>query len=207
MHRMRRGTLICVARLPFFPMAFYLILIWIIEAPTPYANGGRHRPLMKDTEFSTEGRCSSEPRYFEDLTLGEKFYIPSKTMTAAHFAAFQMVSGDNHPLHYDVEYCKARGHRNLLAHGFQVVCQTAAGAGIFPHVIGDALVGMTEQWSRFIRPVYEGDTLYPLLTVSKLTPQRTTGVVTLRATVHNQEGELCLEGEQSYLVKRRNPQR
>ena len=161
---------------------------------------------MTDKEFSAEAHRFSESKYFEDLTVGEKFYIPSRTMTTAYFAAFQMVSGDNHPLHYDVEYCRARGHRDLLAHGFQVVCQTAAGAGIFPHVIGDALVGMIEQWSRFIRPVYKGDTLYPLLTVSKLTPQRTTGMVTLRATVHNQGGKLCLEGEQSYLVKRRNPQ-
>jgi len=30
-----------------------------------------------------------QSRYFEDLTLGERFYIPSRTMTEAHFAAFQ----------------------------------------------------------------------------------------------------------------------
>jgi hypothetical protein len=31
----------------------------------------------------------AEHRWFEDLTVGERFFIPSRTMTEAHFAAFQ----------------------------------------------------------------------------------------------------------------------
>jgi acyl dehydratase len=155
--------------------------------------------------FSPMEHKFAEPRYFEDLEVGEKFYIPSRTMTAAHFTAYQMASGDNHPIHNDVEYCRARGHTNLLAHGFQVLIQTTAGAGIFPHVIGDSLIGFIEQSSRFLRSVYAGDTVYPMLTVSALKSQRTTGVVTLRSTVHNQRGELVLEGEHKYLIKKRNP--
>ena len=40
-----------------------------------------------------------------------------------------------------------------------------------------------------------GDTLYPALTISELTRQRTTGVVTVAVTVHNQKNELVLRGE------------
>ncbi len=147
----------------------------------------------------------AESKYFEDLKIGEAFYIPSRTLTEAHFTSFQMASGDNHPIHYDIEYCRARGHPNLLAHGFQILIQTAAGAGIFPHLIGDSLIGFIEQFSKFLRPVYAGDTLYPMLTISDLKPQRTTGVVTLRSTVHNQRSQLVLEGEHKYLIKKRNP--
>jgi acyl dehydratase len=43
-------------------------------------------------------------RYFDDFALGEVFVLPSRTMTDALFAAFQLASGDNHPVHYDVEY-------------------------------------------------------------------------------------------------------
>ena len=161
---------------------------------------------MPDPKFSLSGHKVSEPKFFEDLKVGEEYYIPSRTVTNAHFAAFQMASGDNHPIHYDVEYCRARGHPDLLAHGFQILIQTAAGAGIFPHVLGDSLLGFIEQSSKFLKPVYAGDTLYPLLTVTELTPQRTTGVVTLRSTVCNQKGELCMEGEQKYLVRKKNPQ-
>ena len=144
-----------------------------------------------------------ESRYFEDLAVGERFYIPSRTVTEANFAAFQTVSGDNHPIHYDIEYCRAKGHPGLLAHGFQVLCFTAAGAGTFAHVIGDSLVAFIEQSSKFLSPVYPGDTLYPVLTVAALTPQRTTGVVVVAVTVHNQKDVLVLSGEQKYLLKKR----
>jgi len=123
----------------------------------------------------------------------------------ANFAAFQTVSGDNHPIHYDIEYCRRQGHPGLLAHGFQVLAQTAAGAGIFPHVVGESLIGFIEQSCRFLKPVYSGDTVYPLLTVAALTPGRKTGVITVRSTVHNQRRELCMEGEQKYLVRKRHP--
>ena len=56
---------------------------------------------------------------------------------------------------------------------------------------------------KWLKPVYAGDTLYPRLAVAGLKPQRTTGVLTLASTVHNQKGWLVLEGEQKYLLKRR----
>jgi acyl dehydratase len=124
-------------------------------------------------------------------------------VTDAHFLAFQSASGDNHPIHYDREFCKRHGHRDLLAHGYQVAIQTAAGAGIFPFLVEDSLMGFIEQSSRFLKPVYAGDTLYPQLTVAELKPQRTTGVLTLKSTVHNQDGELVLEGLQRYLLRKR----
>jgi acyl dehydratase len=142
-------------------------------------------------------------RYFEDFEIGEAFYIPSRTVTEAHFLAFQAASGDNHPIHYDREFCKRHGHRDLLAHGYQVAIQTAAGAGIFPFLVEDSLMGFIEQSSRFLKPVYAGDTLYPQLTVAELKAQRTTGVLTLKSTVHNQDGELVLEGLQRYLLRKR----
>lgn len=140
-------------------------------------------------------------RGFEDLTIGERFVLPSRTLTDANFAAFQTVSCDNHPIHYDVEYCRAQGHKGLLAHGLQVLSFTAAGAGLFPHAIGEALIGFVEVQARFLKAVYAGDTLYPALTVTELKPQRTTGVVAMQATVHNQSGELVLEGRHVYLLR------
>jgi acyl dehydratase len=144
----------------------------------------------------------TEQRTFADLKVGEVFRSPSRTVTEAHFAAFQALSGDNHPIHYDVEYCKARGLRGMLAHGFQVLCFSAAGAGTFPHMIGDALIGFIEQSSKFLKGVYAGDTLYPALTITALIPQRTTGIVVMAATIHNQASELILTGEHKYLLRK-----
>ena len=142
-------------------------------------------------------------RWFEDFRLGERFVLPSRTMTEAIFLAFQAASGDNHPIHYDAEYCRARGMPGMLAHGLQTLIQTAAGTGLFPYLTEDSLIGFLEQSSRFLKPVFVGDTLYPALEVDELTPNRSTGVVGLASIVHNQRGEVVLEGRQRYLLRRR----
>jgi len=142
-------------------------------------------------------------RYFDDFTLGERFNIPSRTMTDALFAAFQMASGDNHPVHYDIEYCRARGMPQMLAHGFQVLIQSAAGAGLFPHMVEDSLKAFIDQRSRFVNPVFVGDTLYPSLTVSDLIPGNTTGVLVMTSVITNQREETVLEGEQRYLLRKK----
>ena len=144
-----------------------------------------------------------ETRWFEDFALGERFVLPSRTMTEAIFLAFQAASGDNHPIHYDVEYCRRHGMPHMLAHGFQVLIQTAAGAGSFPYLVEDSLMGFIEQSSKFLAPVYVGDTLYPTLTIDEITPGRSTGVVGLRSTVHNQKRVLVMEGRHRYLVRKK----
>jgi acyl dehydratase len=148
-------------------------------------------------------RMVTEQRWFEDFAIGERFVLPSRTMTSAVFAAFQTASGDTHPVHYDVEYCRARGMPDLLAHGFQTLIHTAPGAGLFPFMVEESLIGFLEQSSKFIKPVYAGDTLYPALEVSELQGGRSTGVVGLRSTVFNQRRELVLEGSQKFLIRRR----
>ena len=115
-------------------------------------------------------RMVPQQRWFEDFALGERFVIPSRTMTSAVFAAFQTASGDTHPVHYDAEYCRARGMPNLLAHGFQTLIHTAPGAGLFPFMVEELLVGFLEQSSRFLKPVFADDTIYPALEVTELIP-------------------------------------
>ena len=142
-------------------------------------------------------------RYFEDLEIGETFPLPSRTQTSGIFTAFQAVSGDNDPIHYDVEYCRRRGHRDMLAHGMQVLVQSAAGAGTFPSVVADSLIAMLEVSGSFLKPVFREDTLYPVLRITDLQSQKTTGVVTMEATIRNQDGTIVMTGAQKYLIRKR----
>ena len=156
------------------------------------------------SDFDPAGhRMVPQQRWFDDFTLGERFVLPSRTMTEAVFLAFQGASGDNHPVHYDVEFCRARGMPHLLAHGFQALIQTAPGAGLFPYMVEDSLVGFIEQSSKFLKPVYANDTLYPALTIDELSPNRGTGVIGFASTIHNQRRELVIEGRQRYLIRKR----
>lgn len=155
-----------------------------------------------EQQFDPEKHVLHESTYFDDLKVGQRFVIPSRTLGDGSFTAYQAASLDNHPIHYDIEYCKRRGHPALLAHGFQVAIQTSPGAGMLPHILEDALVALLEQSSKFLKPVYCGDTVYPALEIVAMKAGNTTGVITLRSTVHNQHGDLVMEGEQKMLVKR-----
>lgn len=154
-----------------------------------------------DENFDPRAHEMCAHRSFDDLKVGDRFVIPSRTIGGENFAAFQLASGDNHPIHYDIEYCRARGHQNLLAHGYQALIQCAPGAGTLPHEMGDDLIGFIEQSSKFLGPLYLGDTVYPALEITELTRQRSTGVVTLRNTLHNQRRELILDGWQKLLMR------
>src|SRR2546423_12964248 len=122
------------------------------------------RPLIGDLHASTETGmddpfdpkrfAAAAPRRFEDLRVGETFRNPSRTVTAAHFAAFQLLSGGNHPIHFDVEYCRAHGHPDMLAHGLQVLAFTAAGAGSFAPAIGHCPIAVTRLSCPVLKPGY-----------------------------------------------------
>ena len=143
-------------------------------------------------------------RYFEDFIIGEIYNLPSRTQTSGIFSMFQGTSGDNDPIHYDREFCIKKGHKNMLAHGIQVLSQTAAGAGTFPSEVRESLIGMIEISGKFLKAVYLNDTLYPSLKITRLTPQNTTGIIFMKATVKNQNGIIVFEGQHKYLIKKRN---
>jgi len=142
-------------------------------------------------------------RWFEDFQIGEIYTIPSRTQTGGLFAMFQAASGDNDPIHYDVNYCRDRGHREMLAHGMQVMIQSCAGAGTFPSEVSDSLIAFLDVSGKFLKPVYREDTLYPQLEIVDLEPQNSTGVITMRATIHNQDDTLVFEGQHRYLIRKR----
>ena len=146
----------------------------------------------------------NKSKYFEDFSIGDKYLIPSRTQTSGIFSMFQGASGDNDPIHYDVEYCKKRCHPEMLAHGLQVFIQTAAGAGTFPSEVKDSLIGLIEVSGKMLKPVYREDTLYPELIVSRLTSQNTTGILEMKALVNNQDNILVFEGYHKYLIKKKN---
>ncbi|WDG17778.1 MaoC family dehydratase [Microbacterium sp. Clip185] len=137
---------------------------------------------------------------FEQLEVGDIFRAPSRTLTDAHASAFQAVSADNHPIHYNEEYARAHGHSAPVVHGLQVLAFTAPGATLFPHYIGDIFIAFTSVSARFLGEVHAGDTLYPKLEITDLSEVDGAGQVTTRATIHNQRGELVLDGAHTYLL-------
>jgi acyl dehydratase len=145
----------------------------------------------------------AQTKYFEDFHLGEKFFIPPKTMTDAHFLFFAGMTGDNHPIHYDDEYAKTTRFGKRVAHGLLVASMTATGASSLSPLIEGSIIAFVEQSSRFLKPVLIGDTISPELEVTELVPKTDSGLVRITTRVRNQRGEAVLEGSHAYLVKKR----
>ncbi|MFC1895086.1 MaoC family dehydratase [Thermodesulfobacteriota bacterium] len=142
-------------------------------------------------------------KFFEDFEIGQAFKIPSKTIHDGHFVFFSGLTGDAHPIHYDDEYCKRHMFGRRVAHGLLLAAMTALGGSSLSNYVEDSMEAFLSQSSRFIKPVFLGDTIYPELEVSELIAKKNNGVVKFRAVIRNQKGEVVLEGEHVYLVKKK----
>lgn len=136
--------------------------------------------------------------FIDGLKPGEVFTSPSKTLTDAHFLFFSGLTGDNHPIHYDVEYARGTRFGKPLAHGLLLASMTALGASAATQRV-DGFV-FVEQGCRFLKPVVVGDTIHPRLTVERVWRDGTRCFVRFATALINQRGETVLEGFHVYRV-------
>lgn len=133
-----------------------------------------------------------------EIEEGQVFTTPSKTLTDAHFLFFSGLTGDNHPIHYDVEYAKATKFGAPLAHGLLLAGMTALGGSDASFQI-DGFV-FVEQGSRFLKPAKIGDTIHTRLTVEKIWQDGKRRYVRFATAMLNQHDETVLEGFHVYQI-------
>ena len=133
-----------------------------------------------------------------EIEEGQVFSTPSKTLTDAHFLFFSGLTGDNHPIHYDVEYAKSTKFGAPLAHGLLLAGMTALGGSDASFQI-DGFV-FVEQGSRFLKPVTVGDTIHTELTVEKIWQEGKRRFVRFATAMINQRDEVVLEGFHVYQI-------
>lgn len=133
-----------------------------------------------------------------EIEEGQVFRTPSKTLTDAHFLFFSGLTGDNHPIHYDVEYAKSTKFGAPLAHGLLLAGMTALGGSDASFQI-DGFV-FVEQGSRFLKPVTVGDTIRTELTVEKIWQEGKRRFVRFATAMINQRDEVVLEGFHIYQI-------
>lgn len=135
----------------------------------------------------------------EDFKPGNVIESPSKTLTDAHFLFFSGLTGDNHPIHYDLEYAKKTKFRRPVAHGLLLASMTALGASQASHRLRGFV--FVEQGCRFLRPAFVGDTIYPRATVKKVWRERGRHFVRFETELLNQRAEILLKGFHVYCVQ------
>jgi len=133
-----------------------------------------------------------------EIEEGQVFTTPTKTLTDAHFLFFSGLTGDNHPIHYDVEYAKATKFGAPLAHGLLLAGMTALGGSDASFQIEGFV--FVEQGSRFLKPAKIGDTIHTQLTVEKIWQDGKRRYVRFATAMLNQHDETVLEGFHVYQI-------
>ena len=141
------------------------------------------------------------PKRFEDLKVGDVFRAPGRTLTEALTSAFQAVSLDNNPRHYNDVYAKGIGLQGALIQPIQVLSFAVPGATLFSDYVEDVLEAFTGLSCDFLMDSFVGDTLYPELKIAELTPKNGKGYLVMAITVTNQRGQIVLSGRENYTLR------
>ena len=107
-----------------------------------------------------------------------------------HIELFTEMSGDRNPLHTDREAAENSRFGGLIVQG-------GVTTGILNAVVAEDLPGpgsvfLSVDW-KFSKPVYVGDTITGRVEI--LTVREDKPFCTIRTTVENQDGEVCVSGE------------
>ncbi len=111
-----------------------------------------------------------------------------KTISKRDIELFAEVSGDFNPVHMNEEYAKKTFFGGRIAHGVIAVSLLSAAMAKLP-----GLVILLSHSSRFLKPVRIGDTITAVAEVTEA--RKSKGIVTLKNTCTNQNGEVTVEGE------------
>lgn len=118
-----------------------------------------------------------------------------RTVTAEAIAAFARVSTDTNPAHLDADFAATTRFEKPIAHGMLAASYVSAMLGTqFPGP-GTIYMGQT---LKFVKPVFIGDTLDVVVTVTGFRSEK--AILTMDTTVTNQHGQNVLTGECVCLV-------
>ncbi len=121
------------------------------------------------------------------ISIGQKASF-SKTISESDVYLFAGITGDLNPLHVNEAAARNMMFGKRIAHGMLT-------SSFISTVIASSLPGpgtiYMEQNSRFLAPVYLGDTITACVEVEELLPR---GKARLRTQVFNQDGKLVVDG-------------
>lgn len=134
--------------------------------------------------------------YFDDFEIGQEFTTESYTISeesSIHFAQ----EYDPQYFHIDPEAAKNSPFGKLVTSGWQTAAVTMrlkAGSGI--NRVAGGLVGLGLESVKWPRPVYPGDTLRAVITITEKRRSQskpTHGIIKYRMETFNQNNEKVLE--------------
>jgi len=134
--------------------------------------------------------------YFEDFEVGQKMETKPFTITKEYAIAFAR-EYDPQYYHVDEEAAKAGPYGRLIVSGWQTAAiNMKLKATTRLAQVDGGLLGLGLDTLKWLKPVYPGDTLHLIITVTdkRLSNSRPThGIMKYKMETFNQHGELVME--------------
>lgn len=144
-------------------------------------------------------------RYFEDFNVGDIYeHRPNRTVTETENTWFTLLTMNQHPMHFDVEYAKhSEFGRCIIASPFTVALMVGMSVS---DVSQKAIANLGWKEIKLTHPLFAGDTLSAESEVldkreSKSRPNA--GIVSVRTRGFNQAGTLVCEFDRTMLIAKR----
>lgn len=124
-----------------------------------------------------------------EIALGDKAYF-SKTISESDVYLFAGITGDFNPIHINEVSAENSFAHSRIVHGALISGMVSTVIGM--HLPGAGTIYM-EQDSRFLKPVYIGDTITAMVEIIEIL-NADKNIIKLRTYAHNQKNELVLDG-------------
>jgi acyl dehydratase len=140
---------------------------------------------------------------FDDLTVGDEWETPGRTITETDVVLFAGISGDYNPLHCNHNLADKGPFGQPVAHGLLGLAIATGLLSAAPRIDTLAFVSILD-W-KFILPIAFGDTISVVSRVEALQSQGRgrRGLVTWHRQIKNQDGRVVQEGKTQTLVRAR----
>lgn len=141
-------------------------------------------------------------RFYEDYEIGSKRETLGRTITETDFVVHAGHTGDYFPHHMDAEWCKTQPFKQRIAHG---TLTFSVGIGMTATEINPEAFSKGYDRLRFIKPLYIGDTIRVVVTISekKESKRPELGHINEHVEIFNQRGELVLVCDHILLAKKK----
>ena len=148
-----------------------------------------------------------DQKYFEDLQTGDRDRTVGRTITEADIVNFAGLSGDFNPIHMDRAFAEKTFFKKRIAHGILVF---SVASGLFTQsemntFMKKSVIALMEIKWKFLKPVFIGDTIHLEVEIieKKETSKPDRGIVVVKRTVVNQDGDAVQEGDIIMMIRRR----
>ena len=141
-------------------------------------------------------------RYLEDFNIGDIYeHRPGRTLTESDNTWFTLLTMNQHPLHFDREYASKSEFGKPLVNSC-LTLSIVAGMSV-SDISQKTIANLGWDKIKLTAPVYVGDTLYAeseVLSKRESKSRPTQGIVSVRTTGFNQDGEEVISYERTMLI-------